>query len=148
MPINEIFVTSEVNNRELSNTIYRTFTFCVQSLINGLEYGLEWYYCPNSHTHMHTYIHTHTCTHIHTHTHACTHKHAHTYIYTYTHVHTHDVQHNQSNTKLICDPICKNLEQSRICKNSDFCIMVFYITKAFFCSSIKSILQIDVELQG
>ena len=26
--------------------------------------------------------------------------------------------------------------------------MVFYTPKAFFCSSLKSILQIDVELQG
>ena len=48
----------------------------------------------------------------------------------------------------ICDPICKNPEQSRIVKISDFYIMVFYIPKAFFCNSIKSILQIDVDLQG
>ena len=48
----------------------------------------------------------------------------------------------------ICDLICKNPEQSCIFKNSDFCIMVFYIPKAFFCSNIKSKLQIDVELQG
>ena len=48
----------------------------------------------------------------------------------------------------ICDPICKNLEQSRIFENSDFCIMVFCISKAFFCSSIKSVIQIGLVLQG
>ena len=46
------------------------------------------------------------------------------------------------------DPICKNREQSRIFKNPDFYIMVFYIPKAVSCSSIKSVLQIGVELQG
>ena len=45
------------------------------------------------------------------------------------------------NWKAICDPIRKNLEQSRIFNNLEFCITVFYIPKAF-CSSIKSILQI------
>ena len=48
----------------------------------------------------------------------------------------------------ICDPICKNPEQSRILENSDFCTMVFCIPEAFFCSSIKSVIQIGLELQG
>ena len=47
----------------------------------------------------------------------------------------------------MCDPICKNPEQSRILENSDFCTMVFCIPKAFFCSSIKSVIQIRLELQ-
>ena len=47
-----------------------------------------------------------------------------------------------------CDLICKNPKQSRIFENSDFCIMVFCITKAFFCSSIKSVIQIGLVLQG
>ena len=34
----------------------------------------------------------------------------------------------------ICDPICKNPEQSCIFKNSDFCIMVFCIPKALVSS--------------
>ena len=51
---------------------------------------------------------------------------------------------NESNS----DPICKNPEQSRIFENSDFCIMVFCISKAFFCSSIKSVIQIGLVLQG
>ena len=48
----------------------------------------------------------------------------------------------------ICDPICKNPEQSRILENSDFCTMVFCMPKGFFCSSIKSVIQIVLELQG
>ena len=53
-----------------------------------------------------------------------------------------------SDSLTICDLICKNPEQSRIFENSDFCIMVFCISKAFFCSSIKSVIQIDLMLQG
>ena len=48
----------------------------------------------------------------------------------------------------ICDPICKNPEQSRILENSDFCTMVLCMPKGFFCSSIKSVIQIVLELQG
>ena len=47
-----------------------------------------------------------------------------------------------------CDPICKNPEQFRIFENSGFCIVVFCISKAFFCSSIKSVIQIGLVLQG
>ena len=36
--------------------------------------------------------------------------------------------------------------KTHIFENSDFCIMVFCIPKVFFCSNIKSVIQIGLEL--
>ena len=35
-----------------------------------------------------------------------------------------------------------------IFENTDFCIVVFCMPKALICSSIKSVIQIGLELQG
>ena len=47
-----------------------------------------------------------------------------------------------------CDPICKNPEQSRILKKIQILHHGVLHTKAFFCRSIKAVIQIVLDLQG
>ena len=78
------------------------------------------------HKHIHTYIHADTqYTHMHTHTRAHTHTHTHTHAYTHTYTHIYNDYELVcmcvflSTLEIIqlyiniCNPICKNPEQSR-----------------------------------